>query len=31
MIIVIVIVSIIMILLRSDYLYKYLMEDLSSF
>lgn len=31
MIIVIVIVSIIMILLRSDCLYKYLMEDLSSF
>lgn len=31
MIIVIVIVSIIMILLRSDYLYKYLMEDLSPF
>lgn len=31
MIIVIIIVSIIMILLRSDYLYKYLMADLSSF
>lgn len=28
---IIVIVSIIMILLRSDYLYKYLMEDFSSF